>query len=241
MRPNKIVAWFLFPLLLISCAIVVTFYFVNNPGGTMAARLLTFSQVLTFTRQHIILVFVSSFLAILAAVPLGIFISRPQFRKAGVVIENAVNIAQTIPSLAILALFMTLLGLGFNTAIFALWCYSLLPILRNTYAGIKSVPVGAIEAARGMGMTRWRILKKIELPLAYPVIMAGIRTAVVINVGTATLATFISAGGLGELIVTGISVGRDSLIICGAVLSALMAILLDHVLGQVEAVLTGNN
>ncbi|MTI84578.1 MAG: ABC transporter permease [Firmicutes bacterium] len=207
----------------------------------MAARLLSYAQVLTSTRQHLILVLVSSLLAIMAAVPLGIMISRPQFRKAGFLIENVINVAQTIPSLAILALFMTILGLGFNTAIFALWCYSLLPILRNTFAGIKNVPEGAIQAAKGMGMTPWHILRRIELPLAYPIVMAGIRTAVVINVGTATLATFISAGGLGELIVTGISVGRDSLIIAGALLSAIMAILFDHILGQVEAVLTGNN
>jgi len=205
----------------------------------MAARLLNYSQVLTSTRQHIVLVLVSSLLAIAAAVPLGIMISRPQFKKIGIIVENVINIAQTIPSLAILALFMTILGLGFNTAIFALWCYSLLPILRNTFAGINSVPEGAIQAAKGMGMTPWRILQKIELPLAYPVVMAGIRTAVVINVGTATLATFISAGGLGELIVTGISVGRDSLIVAGALLSAIMAVLFDHILSQVEAVLTG--
>lgn len=220
---------------------MVTVYFVQNPGGPMAARLLSYAQVLTSTRQHLILVLVSSLLAIMAAVPLGIMISRPQFRKAGFLIENVINVAQTIPSLAILALFMTILGLGFNTAIFALWCYSLLPILRNTFAGIKNVPEGAIQAAKGMGMTPWHILRRIELPLAYPIVMAGIRTAVVINVGTATLATFISAGGLGELIVTGISVGRDSLIIAGALLSAIMAILFDHILGQVEAVLTGNN
>ncbi len=241
MRPNRLIGWYVFPALLIGCAVMVTVYFVQNPGGPMAARLLSYAQVLTSTRQHLILVLVSSLLAIMAAVPLGIMISRPQFRKIGIVIENVINIAQTIPSLAILALFMTILGLGFNTAIFALWCYSLLPILRNTFAGIKNVPEGAIQAAKGMGMTPWHILRRIELPLAYPIVMAGIRTAVVINVGTATLATFISAGGLGELIVTGISVGRDSLIIAGALLSAIMAILFDHILGQVEAALTGNN
>jgi len=241
MQLNKFVARFLFPVFLIACGIMVTVYFVQNPGGAMAARLLTYDHILTNTRQHIIMVLVSSVLAISASVPLGILISRPQFRKIGILIENVVNIAQTIPSLAILALFMTILGLGFKTAIFALWCYSLLPILRNTYAGIKSVPAGVIEAARGMGMTRWRILTKIEMPLAYPIIMAGIRTAVVINVGTATLATFISAGGLGELIVSGISVRRMTMVLCGALLSAIMAILFDHILGQIEGALTGSN
>lgn len=229
------------PVFLLLGGLVVAIYFVQNPGGPMAARLLTYPKIVGMLNEHLMMVVISSLLAIAAAVPLGILISRPGFRVAGWFIENVINVAQTVPSLAILALFMTILGLGFKTAIFALWLYSLLPILRNTYAGIKSVPPGVIEAARGMGMTPLRILTRIEMPLAYPIIMAGIRTAVVINVGTATLASFIGAGGLGMMIVSGISVSRHQLVLCGALLSAVMAILFDHVLGQVENYLVNRN
>ncbi|MDH7579036.1 MAG: ABC transporter permease [Bacillota bacterium] len=178
---------------------------------------------------------ISSLITIITAVPLGIVVSRPRFRLTGIVIENVVNIAQTVPSIAVLALFFTFFGLGFNTAVFALWLYSLLPILRNTYAGMKLVPLETIEAAKGMGMSPRRILTRVELPLAAAVILAGIRTAVVINVGTATLATFIGAGGLGHLIVTGITVQRHELLLTGSILSALLAIFCDYLLGGLEA------
>ena len=135
------------------------------------------------------------------------------------VIINIVNIGQTIPSIAILALFMSILGLGVRTAVFALWLYSLLPILRNTYTGIQGVNPGIIEAARGMGMPPQRVLWRIEFPLALRVIMAGIRTAVVINVGTATLSTFIGAGGLGDLIITGLSLSRITITLTGGILA----------------------
>lgn len=224
------------PLLFLLASAYTVYHYVENPGGAMAARMLTYGKVLTLIWQHLLMVVVSSALAIITALPLGILISRPRFKRLGVLVENAVNVAQTVPSLAVLALAFTFLGWGFNTALFALWLYSLLPILRNTYAGLQSVSHGILEAARGMGMTPWRVMRRIELPLAVPIIMAGIRTAVVINVGTATLASFIAAGGLGDLIITGIQVQRIELVMCGAILSALMAILFDHFLGQVEAV-----
>ncbi|QGT99931.1 hypothetical protein SYNTR_1342 [Candidatus Syntrophocurvum alkaliphilum] len=221
-------------ILFIGLGIGITIYFVNNPGGAMAARVLSYDYILRLTQEHITMVLVSSIAAILTAIPLGIIISREKVGAIGPFIENTVNVAQTVPSLAIIALFFTIFGLGFYTAVFALWCYSLLPILRNTYAGIKSVPPGVIEAAKGMGMPNYRILYQIEMPLAFPVIMAGIRNAVVINVGTATLATFIGAGGLGHLIVTGIQVQRLSLLLVGCILSALLALTFDHLLAILE-------
>ncbi|MBO8128077.1 MAG: ABC transporter permease [Peptococcaceae bacterium] len=235
MPRDRLVGWIIMPAILVALFVLATVYFIKNPGGAMAARLLNWEKLSTFITQHLMLVFVSSALAIAAAVPFGIIVSRPYLRVIGVIVENAVNIGQTVPSIAVLALFFTVLGLGFKPAVFALWLYSLLPILRNTYAGIKSVSPDIIEAARGMGMTPWRILTHIELPLAYPIIMAGIRTAVVINVGTATLATFINGGGLGSLIVTGINVQRIELVLAGSILSAIMAVFFDHVLGQVES------
>ncbi len=236
MRLNKEWTKFSLPLFLLAGAgFLVIWYFVKNPGGAMAARILTYQHIGWLLAQHILMVLISSFMAIMTAVPLGIIVSRPRLRVAGVIIENTVNIAQTVPSIAVLALFFTFLGLGFSTAVFALWLYSLLPVLRNTYAGMKLVPAEIVEAAKGMGMSPRRVLTRIELPLAIPVIMAGIRTAVVINVGTATLATFIGAGGLGHLIVTGITVQRHELLFTGSVLSALLAIFCDHMLGGLES------
>ena len=146
-----------------------------------------------------------------------------------------VNVGQTIPSLAILALFLTVFGLGFNVAVFALWLYSILPILRNTFAGIRNVQPEIVEAARGMGMSPLRILTRIELPIAYPIIIAGIRTAVVINVGAAVLATFIGGGGFGDIIVTGMSTMRTMVVFAGASLVAITAILMDFIFGRIES------
>lgn len=141
---------------------------------------------------------------------------------------------QTIPSLALLGFMIPIFGIGVNTAIAALFLYSLLPIIRNTYTGIKDVNKATVEAAKGMGMTSWQILIKVELPLSVPMIMAGIRTAAVINVGTATLAAFIGAGGLGDFIFLGITRGIDGLILLGAIPAALLAIVLEIFFGSLE-------
>lgn len=222
------------PLVLVGAGFISAVYFVTHPGGAMAARLLTYKHLGLLAGQHVVMVVVSSLLAVATAVPLGVLVSRPRLRFLGAVLENLVNVAQTVPSIAVIALSFSVLGLGFNTAIFALWLYSLLPILRNTYAGLISIPPGVLEAAAGMGMQPRRVFTRIELPLAFPIIMAGIRTAVVVNVGTATLATFIGAGGFGHLIVTGIVVQRPPLLLSGCIFSALLAILCDHLLGLAE-------
>ncbi len=226
--------WIIIPLLLVTVGIVIVIYTVNNPTDSLVARVLTYSNVLRALSEHMSLMLVSMFGAILVGGLVGILLSRPELYYLGRGVENIVNIGQTIPSLAILALFYTILGLGFRVAVFALFLYSILPILRNTFAGITSVDTSVIESAKGMGMSPFRILAKIELPIAYPIIIAGIRTAVVINVGAATLATFIGGGGFGDLIVTGLSVRRDMVIFTGAGLAALTAIILDYIIGQVE-------
>lgn len=225
------------PLLLVVMGLILIVYVVSNPGGAMSARALTYSNILRYLQEHILLAISALFLAIMVGIPAGIMLTRPRLRKLGKVVEALVNIGQTVPSLAILALFFVYFGLGFKTAVFALWLYCILPILRNTYAGIASIQPEIVESARGMGMQPLRILYKIELPIALPVLMAGVRTSVVICVGTATLATFIGAGGLGDLIAIGISVRRDILVFTGAALSALLAILLDYLAGQVEIVI----
>jgi osmoprotectant transport system permease protein len=226
--------WFIIPLLIAAAGVAIVIYVVNNPTDSLVARSLTYNNVLKALREHINLLLVSMAGAVIAGVLIGIVLSRPKLYYLGRGVENVVNVGQTVPSLAILALFYTVMGLGFRVAVFALFLYSILPILRNTFAGITNVDNSIIESARGMGMSPFRVLTRIELPIAYPIIIAGIRTAVVINVGAATLATFIGGGGFGDLIVTGLAVRRDMVIFTGAGLAALTAIMLDYIIGQVE-------
>ncbi|HEY2495360.1 MAG TPA: ABC transporter permease [Paenibacillus sp.] len=193
-------------------------------------------DLLTATGQHMQLVLISMAIAIVVGIPLGIIVSRYPVLKT--LILGGAGILQTIPSLALLGFMIPLFGIGLNTAIAALFLYSLLPIIRNTFAGIQDVDRATIEAARGMGMTNAQILFKIEIPLSLSVIMAGIRTATVINVGTATLAAFIGAGGLGDFIFLGIQRNIDALILMGAVPAAILALILDFLLGRMEKVTT---
>ena len=189
-------------------------------------------DLLTNLVTHMELVFFSMLLAIIIGVPLGILITRVPKLATGVL--GGAGILQTIPSLALLGFMIPVFGIGLKTAIAALFLYSLLPIIRNTYAGIKDVDTSTTEAAKGMGMTSMQVLIKVELPLALSVIMAGIKTATVINVGTATLAAFIGAGGLGDFIFLGITRGNDALVLLGAIPAAMLAIALELLLGLLE-------
>ncbi|WP_227937504.1 ABC transporter permease [Alkalihalobacillus deserti] len=195
-----------------------------------------FDDLITATLTHMELVSMSMLLAICVAIPLGILITRVR-SLANLVIGGA-GMMQTIPSLAMLGFMIPLFGIGVKAAIAALFLYSLLPIVRNTYTGIKDVDKSIVEAAKGMGMTNWQILIKVELPLSVSVIMAGIRTAAIINIGTATLAAFIGAGGLGDFIFLGITRGIDALILLGAIPAAILAIILEFVLARVERLST---
>lgn len=192
------------------------------------------SQLLSALLDHIQISIISLFFAILIAIPLGIYLTKKQKIAEGIIGITA--ILQTIPSLALLGLLIPLIGIGKVPAIIALVIYALLPILRNTYTGIKGVDPSLIEAARAMGMNKRQRLLKVELPLAIPVIMAGIRTAMVLIVGTATLAALIGAGGLGDIILLGIDRNNSSLIILGAIPAAILAILFDIFLRQFERV-----
>jgi osmoprotectant transport system permease protein len=194
----------------------------------------TFRGLLT---THIQLTAISAGLAILTSVPLGIFITRPRFRKSEWLIVNIANLGQTIPSLAILALAMSFLGIGMTTAIVALYVYSLLPVLQNTIAGLDSVQPDMKDAAKGMGMTPLQILIRIELPNASSSILAGIRTAVVLNIGTAALAYLIGGGGLGVWIFTGIQLYDNQTLISGAIPVTLLAVLVDFIFRGLQYVL----
>jgi osmoprotectant transport system permease protein len=188
-------------------------------------------DILFLGHEHLVLVAVSGGLAIAIGVPLGVLLTRRFVRRAAETAIQVVNLGQAIPTLAVLALSMSVLGIGTVPAIFALWIYSLLPIVRNTYAGILAVSPATLEAARGVGMTDSQILYRIELPCALYVIIAGIRTALVINIGTVPLAFLIGGGGLGQLIFTGIDLFDTAMMLAGAIPTALLAVAVDHLLG----------
>ncbi len=189
-------------------------------------------KLLQQTMQHVGLTFISLLIAVLIGLPLGIYITRNK-KAAGIVLGIA-GILQTIPSIALLGFLIPLLGIGPKPAIMALFLYALLPIIRNTSEGINGVDPGVKEAALAMGMTTTQRLVKVELVLAFPVIMAGIRTATVINVGVGTLAAYIAAGGLGEFIFGGIALNNTNMILAGAIPAALLAILLDFLLSLIQ-------
>lgn len=189
-------------------------------------------KLITQIIQHLGLTLFSLFLAIIVGVPLGILIAGKK-KLSGAVLGTA-GILQTIPSIALLGFMIPAFGIGPEPAIAALLIYALLPIIRNTYTGITGVDPAVIEAATAMGMNRSQLLFKVKLPLAMPVIIAGIRTAAVINVGVATLASFVAAGGLGEFIFGGISLNNTNMILAGAIPAALLAILMDQVIAIIQ-------
>jgi len=189
-------------------------------------------KLLEQTMAHIGLTFISLFFSVLIGLPLGIWISRKK-QWSGTVLGIA-GVLQTIPSIALLGFMIPLLGIGAKPAIVALMLYAFLPIIRNTYTGITQVNPVVIDAAKGMGMSPYQILFKVELPLAMPVILAGIRTATVINVGVATLAAYIAAGGLGEFIFGGIALNNTNMILAGAIPAALLAIIFDFLLSKAQ-------
>jgi osmoprotectant transport system permease protein len=193
------------------------------------------AEILQHTEEHLMLVAISIAIAILIGIPLGILITRrPRWR---VWVLGFANIVQTIPSLALFGLLIPLPflgGLGSRTAIVALTLYALLPVIQNTYLGITGVDAAVREAGRGMGMTDWQLLTQVEIPLAFSVILGGIRVATVIGVGVATIAAAIGAGGLGVFIFRGVAVVDHQLILAGAVPAAGMAIAIDASLALLE-------
>ena len=178
---------------------------------------------------------VSLGLAVLVAVPLGVWLD--QVRAAEGVI-GGLGVLQTIPGIALLAFMLPVLGIGVTPAVAALFLYSLYPIARSTYTGIREADRAAADAAAALGMTGGQVLRYVRFPLALPVIMAGIRTAAVLNVGTATLAAFIGGGGLGEPVVAGLALADTRMVLSGAIPSALLAVLVDRSLGLAQNLIT---
>lgn len=193
-------------------------------------------QVLRLTLEHIELTAIAVGLAVLIGVPLGIMISY--FRKASKTVVGGANVVQAIPSMALLGLAIPLLGIGSLPAVVIVILYSLLPIIKNTYTGITSLDKGTLEAAKAIGLTRSQVLLKVQIPLALPVIMAGVRISAVTAVGLMTMAAFIGAGGLGFLIFSGISTTNNAQILAGAIPAAILALVVDNIFGTVEKLVT---
>ncbi len=189
--------------------------------------------------EHLLLVISSGILATLVGVLCGILVTRRGGRDFLAVMNSMASLGQTFPPLAVLALLVPMVGFGAKPTIVALFVYGLFPIVRNTIAGLESVPRGPMEAAQGMGMAPLQILARVEMPLSLPLIIAGIRTSMIINIGTATLGATIGAGGLGAPIVAGLIGENPAYVVQGAVLVGLLAILVDLLLGRLDRVEKG--
>ncbi|MET9669500.1 ABC transporter permease [Streptomyces sp. NPDC006475] len=188
--------------------------------------------------QHIQLTAISTFWVLIIAIPLGIALTRRGMTRAAPPFVVFANIGQATPAIGLLALLVIWLGIGASTAIVGMVIYAILPVLSNTIAGLRAIDPQLVEASRGIGMSGTGTLRKVELPLAVPLILAGVRTALVLNVGTATLATFVGGGGLGDLITSGIQTQRMPVLIIGSVLTVALALMVDWLASLVELTMT---
>jgi osmoprotectant transport system permease protein len=198
------------------------------------ARILSWDNLRPNIIDHLVMTFWSTVLVVLIAIPLGIFITRPRFKGFAGPILTFANSGQAIPAFGLLVIFAGAFGRGQQTAIFAFTVFALLPVLRNTMVGLQQVDQSVIEAGRGMGLSKRQALLGIELPLAVPVILAGVRTALVINVGMATLAFLIGGGGLGEPIYAGLQLNRPTAVFISGGMVAALALLIDFLAALAE-------
>ncbi|ALD64905.1 ABC transporter permease [Glutamicibacter soli] len=187
-----------------------------------------------YTQEHLQITLISTVIVLLIAIPLGILLTRPSLRKAAPAVRAIANFGQAAPAIGVIVLLAFWLGFGPKTAVISLVIYAILPVLSNTIVGLQQVDQRLVEAGRGIGMSQLAVLFKVELPLAVPVMLSGIRTALVLLVGTATLATFINGGGLGILITTGVNLNLNVVLIAGSLLVALLALTVDWIGRLVE-------
>ena len=225
------------PVLLLLALGALIVYLQGQQLDDIERREINQQEIIQRLLEHLHLVAVSSVLVIVLAVPLGVLLTRPRLRHAAMAILPLANLGQAIPSIGILALLAIWVGFGFQMAVVALVLISFLSVLRNTMVGLNAVDPALIEAARGMGLSKPVVLIRVELPLAVPVILAGIRVALILNVGSAALATYTNAGGLGNLIETGIALNRMPVLLTGAALTAALALFIDWLAGIAERVL----
>lgn len=233
-----LVGYLFMPVFLALVCLALYLYVSSQKLDSIERRSLNAESLADAVWRHIELTAVSTFFVILIAVPLGILLTRPWTKRYRSGLLTIANIGQAVPTIGVLALLaVAFLFLGFRAAIVGLVAYAVLPVLRNTMVGLEQVDESILEAGRGMGISKLGVLLRIELPLAVPIILAGVRTALIINVGTATLAAYINAGGLGTIIVAGLSTNRFSVQLTGAVLTAVLALLIDYLASIAEDVL----
>ena len=202
------------------------------------SRQLAWGTILDLTREHVVLTLITTAVVLVTAIPTGILLTRGTFRRYSGLVTGFANAGQAAPVIGIIVLLAIWLGFTTRTAVLSLAIYGFLPVLRNTIVGLQQVDQTLVEAARGMGMSPLDVLRRVELPLAMPVIMAGVRTALVLVVGAASFATFINAGGLGALITTGINLFRYPILVSGALIIAVVALLIDWAGRVLEMLLT---
>lgn len=237
-RSSPWVGWLALPAFLALVLLALWLYVSSQELDSIEARSLNAERITATLIEHLALTSVSTVLVVALAVPLGILLTRPFTRPYRGLLLTVANIGQAVPTIGLLALLaVAFFFLGFWAAVVGLVAYAVLPVLRNTMVGLEGVDEAVLEAGKGMGLSGGQVLRRLELPLAVPVILAGIRTALVINVGTATLAAYINAGGLGSLIVAGFSTNRFLVSLTGAVLTAVLALLIDHLAGIAEDLL----
>lgn len=223
--------WFGMPIFLGAVA-AATFAWVGSRDLDSIEERVLNQEVLTESLvTHLQLVAISTAIVIAIAIPLGIILTRPFARRLVPVSLAIANGGQAIPSLGLITIVVIWMGIGTTPVIIGLVAYSVLPILRNTMVGLQQVDPSLIKASRGMGLSHRMVLWQVELPLAIPVMIAGIRTALIINVGTATLATFFGAKGLGFVIFSGIGLNRDPILVTGVVMASGLALLIDYLAG----------
>jgi osmoprotectant transport system permease protein len=222
----------LFMLLISDTALwksVLTFFFPQQSQVVYPS-----ASLLLLFAEHLELVGISSLLTVIIGIPLGIWVTRSSGRDFLSIVSSVTAFGQTFPPVAVLALAVPALGFGLLPTIFALFLYGLLPVVRNTIAGIQSVSPDILDASYGMGLSRFQTLTRVEMPLAAPVILAGIRISVIINVGTAMIGATIGAGGLGAPVIAGLVQNNVALVLEGAIPAALLAVLLDQLFSKFE-------
>lgn len=227
----------LLPVVLIAVLLATWLWFRQADLDALSRNALSNGQVTKALWQHVQLTVISTFFVLIIAIPLGILLTRRMFRKATPVAMAFANMGQATPAIGLLALLVIWLGIGRRAALIGIIIYAVLPVLSNTIAGLKANDPTLLEAARGIGMSPLGVLNRVELPLAVPLILAGVRTALVLNVGTATLATFGGGGGLGVLITTGITSQRMPVLVLGSILTVALALLVDWLASLAELLL----
>ncbi len=235
---KQLARYLVMPLFLVAVCVTLYLWVSSQELDSIEQRTLNREFILQRVVQHLELTGIATLIVVVLAITTGVILTRPGLRRVAPTVVGIASVGQAIPSIGVLVLIAVFLNrFGPSIAILALVIYAFLPVLRNTMVGIQQVDSSVIEAGRGMGMKKSAVLFKIELPLAIPIMLAGIRTALIIVVGTAALATFINAGGMGDIINNGIKLSRPPVLITGSVLTAVLALTIDYVAGVAEDIL----